>query len=117
MIKFGSFYFAADQIAAIIRDKSSDAQFPERLVISLKNGQSYSMNYRHVEAVERDMGNISRQIDREQSDRLDRIKDDVSLLLYYIKSLEKRQLRILRILKKLPSTSAEEIDAAMESEG
>ena len=114
MVKFGSFYFAADQIAAIKRDKSFDAQFPERLVIRLKDGQSYSMNYRNVEAVERDMGNISRQIDREQSDRLDRIKDDVSLLLYYIKNLEKRQLRILRILKKLPGTSAEEIDAAME---
>ena len=114
MIKFGSFYFAADQIAVIKRDKSADAQFPERLILRLKDGQSYSMNYRYVEAVEREMGNISCQIDREQSDRLDRIKDDVSLLLYYIKSLEKRQLRILRILNKLPGTNSEEIDAALE---
>lgn len=114
MIKFGSFYFAADQIAAIIRDKSADAQFPERLILRLKDGQSYSMNYRNVEAVEREMRAIANQIEREQFNRLDKVKEDISLVLYYIKNLEKRQLRILRILKKLPGTSAEEIDAAME---
>ena len=114
MIKFGAFFFAADQIATIKRDKSYDAQFPERLIVELKDGRSYSMNYRSVESVEREMKAIAHQIEYEQFSRLDKLKDDISLVLYHLKNMEKRQLRILRVLKKLPVTSAEEINAALD---
>lgn len=114
MIKFGAFYFDADQIAIIKRDKSLDVQFPERLVIGLKDGNSYSINYKSVEAVEREMRSIANQIEREQFRRIDKLSEDISLAVWYLKQLEKRQLRILRILKKLPGTNAEEINAALE---
>ena len=114
MIKFGAFYFDADQIAAIKRDKSFDAHFPERLILLLKDGNSYSINYKSVEAVDREMSNIAKQVERERFSRLDKIEENISLVLYYLKSVEKRQLRILRILRKLPGTNAEEIDAALE---
>lgn len=115
MIKFGAFYFDADQIAAIKRDKSGDASFPERVIVVTKhNYQSYSMNFRNVEAVDREMSNIAKQVERERFSRLDKIEENISLVLYYLKSVEKRQLRILRILRKLPGANAEEIDAALE---
>lgn len=114
MIKFGSFYFAADQIAAIKRDKSADAQFPERLILSLKDGNSYLLNFKSIEAVEREMRNIAHQVETEQAKRLDKIENDISLAIWYLRQLDKRQLRILRILRKLPGTNAEEIDAALE---
>lgn len=114
MIQFGAFYFDADQIAAIKRDKSFDAQFPERLIILLKDGNSYAINYRSVEAVDREMRNIANQVERERFSRLDKIEENISLVLYYLRNMEKRQLRILRILRKLPGTNAEEIEAAME---
>lgn len=115
MIKFGNFYFDADEISVIKRDKSGDASFPERLIIVAKhNNQSYSMSFRTVEAVEREMGRIANQVEHEKFSRLDKVEENISLALYYLKSLEKRQLRILRILRKLPGTNAEEIEAAME---
>jgi len=114
MVKFGSFYFAAEQIAIIKRDKSLDVQFPERLIVAFKDGSSYSMNFRSVQAVENEMRGIANQIERDQFNRLDKIKEDVSHVLYYLRAIEKRQLRILRILRKLPGTSAEEINEALE---
>ena len=101
-IKFGSFYFAADQIAAIKREKSLDAQFPESIILQLKDGRSYALNYKTVGTVELEMARMAREIEKEQIGRLEKIADDICTSIYYLKSLEKRQLRILRILRKLP---------------
>ena len=115
MIQFGAFYFAADEIRVIKRDKSGDPTFPERLIIVTKhNNQSYSMNFRNVEAAEREMRNIANQIEREKSIHFEKIEVNISLALQYLKSVEARQRRILRIIRKLPDTNPAEIDAALE---
>lgn len=115
MVKFGDFYFDADEITVIKRDKSGDASFPERVIIVAKhNNQSYSMNFRNVEAAEREMRNIANQIERERYIHLEKIEPNISLVLQYLKSLETRQRRILRVLRKLPGTNPAEIDATLE---
>lgn len=115
MVKFGAFYFDADEIAVIIRDKSGDASFPERVIIVAKhNNQSYSMSFRTTEAAEREMRNIANQIERDRYIHLEKIETNMSLVLQYLKSLETRQRRILRILRKLPGTNPAEIEAALE---
>ncbi|MBP3673952.1 MAG: hypothetical protein J6J18_09010 [Oscillospiraceae bacterium] len=115
MVKFGAFYFDADEIAAIKRDKSGDASFPERVLIVAKhNNQSYSMNFRNVETAEWEMRNIAKQIERDRYSHLEKIQSNISLVLQYLKSLETRQRRILRVLRKLPGTNPAEIDAALE---
>lgn len=115
MVKFGTFYFDADEIAVIKKGKSGDASFPERLIIVAKhNNQAYSMDFKNVEAAEREMRNITNQIERDRHIHFEKIEANMSLALQYLKSLETRQRRILRILRKLPGTNPAEIEAALE---
>lgn len=115
MVKFGAFYFDADEIAVIKRGNSGDASFPERVIIVAKhNNQSYSMSFRTEEAAEREMRNIADQIERDRCIHFEKIETNMSLALQYLRSLETRQRRILRILRKLPGTNPAEIEAALE---
>lgn len=115
MVKFGNCYFDADEITMIKRDKSGDATFPERVIIVVKhNNQAYSLSYSTEEAAEREMRYIAAQIQRDRYIHLEKIEANMSLALQYLKSMEARQRRILRILRKLPGTNPAEIDAALE---
>lgn len=114
MVNFRGSYYAADQIKAIVLGESGDAEYPYLLSIVFKGDDtpSYRIKYKTEKHCNDDAQALARRIESEQRDPMERIYTKLYLLEDMSKRIDRRQLRIWRILKALLSID----DGGVENE-
>lgn len=111
MIKFSSYYsIAADEIAMIRANKDSDPKFPYNLTVVLKNGETASVGFTKEEDRYVVWQDILAQISREQRQDYERMYNKLYLVEDAVRRIDKRQLRIWRILSKLLPVKEEDVE-------
>ncbi len=110
MIQFEKFYsFPAQDVEAIATTEGT-TDFPFRLLVHLRSGRSLGVNYETESARARTKASLEARIDNELNgtDLIKGIQNDIKIIYQTIRSMEKRQLRIFRMIKTLlPPTEGE----------
>lgn len=103
MIEFDEYYdIAADEIMVIEkRDNNNNEAFPYTLSVALKNGKILSVNYKDKRVRDFKKRKLLDQIAREKSWSYEQIYAKVGLVEDAVARIDKRQLRIWRILSEL----------------
>lgn len=110
MIQLEKFYsFPAQEVEAIATTEGT-TDFLFRLVVYLRSGRSLGVNYETEAARTKAKASLEARIDAELNGT-DRIKDihlGIKIIDQTLQGMEKRQLRIFRMIKKLlPPTDGE----------
>lgn len=101
MVDFNRQYFASDQVNMIECSVSGDNGYPYKLTVILRNGTQYSVKYTDEKYRDREAAALSRRIENEQRDTMERIYTKLYCLEDTLNRIDKRQLRIWRQLKRL----------------
>ncbi len=102
MIEFDEYYaIAADEVAMIGTSETAGATHPYTLSVTLKNGKTVSVNFENKQARDIERRKLLTQISREQRQDYERIYNKLYLVEDAVRRIDKRQLRIWRILSKL----------------
>ncbi len=115
MIKFASYYsINAEEIAMIRADTDTNSDYPYNLTIVLKNGKTASVGYQKEGDRYVVWQDILSQISREQRQDYERMYNKICLVENAVRCIDKRQLRIWRILSKLLPVKEKEEEVADE---
>ena len=102
MIVWSDYYrFAAEEVEAIGISEKTGGSYPYVLTVYLKSGNKFSVSYTDEASRRAAMGDLVRQIDREKSETENEIRNKLYLVLDSANRIDKRQLRIWRLLRDL----------------
>lgn len=111
MIQLEKYYsFPAQDVEAVATTEATGTDFPFRLVVYLRSGRSLGVNYETEAARTKAKASLEARIDSELNgtDRLRDIQFATKIIDQTLRGMEKRQLRIFRMIKKLlPPTEGE----------
>lgn len=111
MIEFDKYYvIAAEEIVLIAVSETAGATHLYALSVTLKNGKTVTVNYVDKQARDKAKRDMAAQINRELSWGYERIRAEIGMVKYAVERIDKRQLRIWRILSKLLRLSGEEAE-------
>lgn len=108
MICYNGQYFAAEQIDMIECCDSGNSDYPFSLAVVLRNGKRYSVMYSKKGDRDAAAQKTARMVEAELRGTMERVLSELRLLNLSMKTLDKRQLRIWRQLKKLLALQDEE---------
>ena len=109
MIEFDQYYvIAASEIVLISVSETAGATHPYKLSVTLKNGNTVSVSYVNKKGRDKAKRDMAAQINRELSWGYERIRAEIGMVKYAVERIDKRQLRIWRILSKLLPVQREE---------
>lgn len=98
MVELNGNFYAIEQIESITKSKSG-GEYPYQLYINLKSGARYGVSYKDERKRDLEITRITIQIDREEQGRYELIINRLYWLMETVKRLDKRQLRIQKLLK------------------
>lgn len=103
MISLGNYYhLSAEEISCVeASSNSSNEQFPYKLVVHLKDGKSFGVNYTDKKTRDKEGDNIVRQINYARRNDYEKLYNQVYLLRDALSRMDKRQLKIWRQLRDL----------------
>ncbi len=101
MIEFENYYYIAAEEIALIETKKGDTDYPYILSVTLKSGKTVSVSYKTKEARDVARRRMANQISMDLRQDWEQIHNRLYLLNDAVKRVDKRQLRIWRILSKL----------------
>lgn len=111
MIVWSEHYrFSADDVAAIGTADFAVGTHPYAMTVYLKSGTKFTVNYADKQSRKADMIDLSRQIDREKRQDMEKIHNALYLLRDSVNRIDKRQLRIWRQLRDLLGVKSEGVD-------
>ena len=99
MVEWNGWYLAADRVSAI-KVYKTQSPLPYRLEVVMVDA-TYHCDYETKPQCETAARRIAAKIERENSDRWDNMQNRLYLIDDAIKRIDRRQLRIWRILKAL----------------
>ena len=109
MIVWGDYYrFSAEEVEAIGTTDSGIGSHPYRLTVHFKSGKNIAINYADMKSRKDAMLDLSRQIDREKKQDIEKIHTALYVLQGSINRIDKRQIRIWQQLKHLLGLQVEE---------
>lgn len=101
MIEFNGCFIAAEEISYLEAADSTNPQYPYKLTVWLKSGQSLAVVYRDKGARDQQRGRLALQIDRERHSHDEKTENYLYRIEAAVSRIDKRQLRIWKILKQL----------------
>ena len=111
MIVWNEHYrLSADDVAAIGTVDSAVGTHPYMLTVYLNSGRTLSVSYTDKQSRKAAMLDLSRQIDREKRQDMEKIHNALYLLRDSVNRIDKRQLRIWRQLRDLLGVKPEGVD-------
>lgn len=109
MIKFGdSYYLLESEILVIESAISGRNDFPFSAKILLKNGQSLGIDFKSEKARDDEVRKIAESVAKYRDDKLDKVRDIVTQCRSILTTMDKRTLRIWRLIKKEEATKKKE---------
>ena len=110
MIEFDEYYaIAVDEVALIGTSETAGVTHPYTLSVTLKNGKTVSVNFASKQARDTERRRMLIQISHEKRQNNEQLYNKLLLLEYAVNRIDKRQLRIWRILSKLLPVKEEDV--------
>ena len=111
MVAWSDYYrFSAEEVEAIGTSDSGCGSHPYMMTVYFKSGNKLSISYGDMKSRKAAMIDLSRQIDREKIEGIEKIHHKLYLLEDATNRIDKRQLRIWKQLKALLGVSVEELE-------
>lgn len=111
MVAWSEYYrFPAESVEAIGTSDGTSGTHPYMLTIYLNSGKTLSVSYTDKQSRKAAMLDLSRQIDREKRQDMEKIHNALYLLRDSVNRIDKRQLRIWRQLRDLLGVKSEGVD-------
>lgn len=104
MVNFNGTFLRASEVAAVEIFETGDPEYPKGLKVKMKDGSQYGVRYQSEERRNRDKFSIISEIDREDNlirEKLERSIDYLQILRGDFGRMEKRQLKMQRIIKAI----------------
>lgn len=102
MVSFGNFYtIDADEVVMVKVSEGGDTAYPYHLTVFLRNGQSATVSYKTKEARNDERQRFHVALMQEKHRDYERLYNKLYLLENAVSRIDRRQLRIWRILSKL----------------
>lgn len=111
MIAFAQYYHInADDITVVETASARTPEYPYALSVTLKSGKELVVKYSLKSDRDQERDRLIRQIDQARRRDFEQIYSKLYLLLDGVRRMDKRQLRIWRILKQLLPNAEEVLD-------
>lgn len=102
------FHFNAEDVEYIEAIDSTSGEYPYRLTVHLKSGNAPSVSYQDSKSRDTARNEMVRLIDQVRHEDTEKILNQLTLLNYSIRTIDRRQLRIWRQLKVLLGVTVDE---------
>lgn len=111
MVVWSEYYrFSAKEAEAIGTSEKTGSSHPYALTVYLKSGNRFSVSYTDESSRRAAMVDLCRQIDAENRRDAEKIHNALFLLRDSVNRIDKRQLRIWRLLRDLLDLKEENIE-------
>lgn len=101
MINFGNYHhIAVTEIAAVSVRDNKEGDFPYNITVLLKSGKEFVVNWKDKKSRDEEHRRLLLQIDRETRQDFEKIYNQLWLLQDCCKRMDKRQLKIWRLLDR-----------------
>ncbi len=98
MIRLSSYYIAAEDVEAVTSEESGRPDYPHRIIVTVKSGRLYSVDYRDERRRDEVVSNIVRTVEAERARALPptmqtirwAVQAEVDKLRPYLRRIEKQ---------------------------
>lgn len=100
LLAFGNIYLPIDKISYIYDSKTDDKEYPYVIEIGTRYGNKYTRRYSTLDYKNNELRNIIRIINiSSQESEYEKLSSQILILTNLMKTLDRRQKRIYRVLK------------------
>lgn len=108
MICFGSHYHFFGEDVEYISLTNVGGEYPYKLMVFLRSGRCFSVSYKIPKDAEKERDRLVHGVDTARNAQSQRVLNKLQLLDYSIRTIDRRQLRVLRQLKALLGVTVDE---------